>query len=148
MLDVLDPQNALTDRSPTAPSDIQNLTSDPESSSQPAVRPSARFSNMAATFERDADDVDSSDDELTLRMSIEKRIKHLSLATHPPQFLGKSSGLSFLQTALDVKEAYVNGESSTRKPVQIQLVGTRPEFWGKIPVRRRRFPPSLRFAIL
>lgn len=87
---------------------------------------------MAASFDRDADDVDSSDDEVTLRHSIEQRMKYLSLGPTLPQFLGKSSGLSFLNTALDFKEAYDTGQSYS---VQQQLAETRPEFWGELSVR-------------
>ncbi len=99
---------------------------------------------MAAAFDRDDDDADSSDDELMVRQNIEQQIQHLSLGAHPPQFMGKSSGLNVLQTVLDVKKAYTSREPH-RKPVQVQLADTRSEFWAEIPVRRHFvFPPWLR----
>ncbi len=109
--------------------EAQSPTSEPESS-----QISVRLPNMAASFDRNDDDAGSSDDEMTLRHSIEQRMKNLTIGPALPQFLGKSSGLSFIRTALDAKEAYETGKSYS---VQEALTDTRPEFWGELPVRCR-----------
>ena len=84
-----------------------------------------RLPNMASP---DDEDLEDSDDEVTLRQNIELSIKHLSLESGHPHFLGKSSGLMFLQTALDMKEEYVGAAE------KVPLANARPEFWTELPV--------------
>lgn len=89
------------------------------------------------SFDPKEEDLDPSDDEMTLRQNIELSIKHLSLESGHPQFLGKSSGLMFLQTALDMKEEYVGGKLP--HAAKLPLAGARPQFWSELPVSRRCF---------
>ena len=84
----------------------------------------------ASMEHKDDDDEDASDDEMIVKHNLELSIRHLSLDHSRPHFLGKSSGLFFLQAALDMKEAFIGPDTSTRVP----LSGARPEFWTELEV--------------
>lgn len=47
------------------------------------------------------EDVDSDDEELTVRRTLEEKFKHISLDPGKSHFVGKSSSLMFIQTALE-----------------------------------------------
>ena len=57
------------------------------------------------------DDVDSDDEELAVRQTLEEKFKHISLDPGRQHYVGKSSNLVFIQTAVDFQE----GSSSERK---------------------------------
>lgn len=44
---------------------------------------------------------DSDDEELTVRRTLEEKFKHISLDPGLPHFVGKSSSLMFIQTAME-----------------------------------------------
>ncbi|GJE87560.1 fungal-specific transcription factor domain-containing protein [Phanerochaete sordida] len=58
-----------------------------------------------------ADDVDSDDEELAVRQTLEEKFKHISLDPGRQHYVGKSSNLVFIQTAVDFQE----GSNSERK---------------------------------
>ncbi|KAJ3558753.1 hypothetical protein NM688_g738 [Phlebia brevispora] len=132
-LEVLDPHGTLADRHPGSYSGAQSPTSDSEQSLKVDTQsPAARLPSMASKFDQPDDDLDPSDDEMTLRHNLEQSIRHLSLEANRPNFLGKSSGLMFLQTALDLREQYVS-ENPTKGAIQVPLIFARSEFWKEQP---------------
>ena len=102
----------------------------------------------------DADDLDPSDDEVTARITLTKRLEDVSIYAHEDHFLGKSSSLMFLNTAFDMKKEYVNSpsDSATGTP-ELSAIAERasaiessrpvlqfkrPEFWNdKVCIRTR-----------
>ena len=88
----------------------------------------------------DADDLDPSDDEVSYRKSLSKGFEDLHLNPHNEHFLGKSSSLMFLHTALDMKKEYVNPTPKDAAPVPrtqeplTLMPHKRPEFWNEHPV--------------
>lgn len=75
-------------------------------------RPSAKFNQP--TLRRvtpPADGVDSDDEELAVRLTLEEKFKHISLDPGKQHFIGKSSNLMFIQTAVEFQE----GSSTERK---------------------------------
>ncbi len=85
----------------------------------------------------DADDLDPSDDEVSARQSIVQSFVDLSLCPVHDHFLGKSSSLMFLQTAMDVKQEYVGpseegqSEGGKEKEKSSLFHTKRPEFWNE-----------------
>lgn len=47
------------------------------------------------------EEFDSDDEELTVRRTLEEKFKHISLDPGLPHFVGKSSSLMFIQTAME-----------------------------------------------
>ena len=92
----------------------------------------------------DADDLDPSDDEVTLRKTLAQGFQDLALQTGD-HFLGKSSSLMFLQTAFDLKKEYVNPSQAphdearaggSRGSPPTLMPHKRPEFWLEHPVSK------------
>jgi hypothetical protein len=69
------------------------------------------------------DEFDSDDEELAVRQTIEEKFKHISLDPGKQHFIGKSSNLMFIQTAMEFQEGSSDGgsnhksETSATKPV-------------------------------
>ena len=91
----------------------------------------------------DEDDLDPSDDEITTRNTLAASFNDISLYSGHDHFLGKSSSLMFLQTALDMKHEYVSPSAplQARQPL---LASMRPEFWHEHAVCRRTLHVYLR----
>ncbi|EKM61282.1 uncharacterized protein PHACADRAFT_247779 [Phanerochaete carnosa HHB-10118-sp] len=73
------------------------------------------------------DGVDSDDEELAVRQTLEEKFKHISLDPGKQHFIGKSSNLMFIQTALEFQE----GSSSEKKSdsSRDQTPSTMPPFF-------------------
>lgn len=84
----------------------------------------------------DADDLDPSDDEITARDTLAQSFETFSIYPGHDHFLGKSSSLMFLQTAIDMKQEYVSppreGQDEGPERERPVLLGIkRPEFWNE-----------------
>lgn len=80
-----------------------------------------------------ADSVDSDDEELAVRQTLEEKFKHISLDPGKQHFIGKSSNLMFIQTAREFQE----GSSSEKKSdsSRDQTPFTMPPFFDSAAVR-------------
>ena len=111
--------------------------------------PSTCRSRLLSPDSVDTEDLDPSDDEVTTRNKLTEGIQNISLFTGHDHFLGKSSGLMFLQTALDMKQEYVSpgepinngaaGPSGVREGERGQtgkplMPSKRPLYWHEHPV--------------
>ncbi|EKM58711.1 uncharacterized protein PHACADRAFT_253202 [Phanerochaete carnosa HHB-10118-sp] len=78
----------------------------------------------------DADDLDTSDDELTKTTTLESRMGDVTIDPIHPRFFGKSSSVMFLQTAMALKQTY-SGSEPARAPDGRRRIAPckRPEYW-------------------
>lgn len=104
------------------------------SAAQGVVLPTTASSSLPDAL--DADDLDSSDEELSAgKQSLERHLSRLKLDPGQPRFFGKSSGVMFLQNALDLKSEY-DGVPKEKNPLPgpARLPYKRPQFWRAHPV--------------
>ncbi|KAJ3551665.1 hypothetical protein NM688_g4573 [Phlebia brevispora] len=94
--------------------------------------PTALLPGIVSRSPQDDEELDSSDDETTLRQSLELSIKNLTLRPKRANFFGKSSGLMFLQTALDLRDQYVHGKAPDKGAIHARLANAREEFWDDL----------------
>ncbi|EPQ52470.1 hypothetical protein GLOTRDRAFT_117339 [Gloeophyllum trabeum ATCC 11539] len=96
----------------------------------------SQSSPVSATPPR-SDDLDPSDDEY-LHTTLTENLRKLTVDPNHHRFFGKSSGIMFIQTAIDLKNEYAGDE----KPSIIDesyLGSKRPEFWSSNPWEENRF---------
>ena len=66
--------------------------------------PTPPDANTSVIIPIDADDLDPSDDEISLRQTLEQRFNMLSVDSHStPAYFGKSSSFMFLQKAVGIR---------------------------------------------
>lgn len=92
----------------------------------------------------DSDHIDSSDDEANARRNLVRSFDDMSFYPRHDHFLGKSSNLMLLQTAMDMREEYKGSEgertgagagSGEKLPL---FEERRLEFWTEHPVSARK----------
>ena len=78
----------------------------------------------------DADDVDSSDDDLSKTNTLENQMKEISIDPIHPRFFGKSSSVMFLHTAIALKHTYAEQEPTLGSGGRRKIAPSRrPEYW-------------------
>ncbi|KZT23297.1 hypothetical protein NEOLEDRAFT_1180171 [Neolentinus lepideus HHB14362 ss-1] len=78
------------------------------------------------------EELDPSDDEY-LHTTLTENLRKLTVDPNHHRFFGKSSGIMFIQTAIDLKNEYA-GDEKPRIIDESYLGSKRPEFWSANPV--------------
>lgn len=103
---------------------------------QPSIDPSTPFLSPACHL---PDDGEEDEDE-----GLVEHFKAMDVKMDHKHFLGRSSNLMLIQTAMDLKQEYVASDSPEAskgprpKATKPALSKRRPEFWEPMPVRHLR----------
>ena len=96
-------------------------------------------SNISRVGEPGADQQDEDFVNSTLVENVKKRDIDRPSDKLEDGFFGKSSGVSLIQTAMELKSEYVSTDNS-KAPPSMSLGHKRLEFWAPQPVRLVLFP--------
>ncbi|TFK49793.1 hypothetical protein OE88DRAFT_1755750 [Heliocybe sulcata] len=88
-------------------------------------------------------DLDPSDDEY-LNTTLTENLRKLTVDPNYHRFFGKSSGIMFIQTAIDLKNEYAGDGDEKQSIIDETYLGSkRPEFWSSNPWEEHRFGESI-----
>ncbi|TFY61087.1 hypothetical protein EVG20_g7194 [Dentipellis fragilis] len=80
----------------------------------------------------DTEELDPSDDEYAQDLLLQERIHSMQIDPMHKRFVGKSSGVRLVRTAMDMKSQY----SGVNKKVDVHNMARRPQFWRLNPWER------------
>lgn len=85
----------------------------------------------------DTEDLVPSDDEMVAQRDLIRNLKQMGISTNQHlRFFGKSSNITFIQTAIEAKYEYEGLDLPPRSEQGLRplLPSKRPQFWGSHPV--------------